>query len=170
MAEPFVGEIRMFGITYAPKDWADCDGKIMSISQNQVLFALIGKTYGGDGTTNFALPDLRGRVPVCAGQGTGLSNYARGATGGVKTVTLTTEELPAHTHPLRVVKTAATTKSPADGTFAQSTGKAYMGAGDATGSAVALQSQGGGASHTNEQPYLALRFCIALTGLFPSRP
>lgn len=170
MAEPFIGEIRMFPFSYTPKSWADCNGQTVLISQNRALFAFLGKTYGGDGTTNFALPDLRGRVPVCAGQGTGLSNYARGATGGATKVTLTTQELPVHTHPLRVISTAATTKSPANGTFAQSTGKAYTGAGDATGSAVALASSGIGQAHSNEQPYLSLRFCIALYGLFHGKP
>jgi microcystin-dependent protein len=172
MADPFMGEVKILAFNFAPKGWALCNGQTLNISQNSALFALLGTQYGGNGTTTFGLPNLQDRVAIHRGQGTGLSNYAQGQTGGGSTVTLTTNNIPSHTHTLAVVaNTAATTGSPAGATFAGSNatiGNVYSGAGAATGSAVALPSQGG-AAHSNEQPYLALNFCIATVGVFPSR-
>jgi microcystin-dependent protein len=174
MAEPFIGEIRMFSFNYYPSGWLPCNGQTLPISQNTALFSLLGTTYGGDGKTTFKLPDLRDRVVVNAGQGTDLSSYTRGSTGGVTEVKLTTSEIPSHTHPLVVVSNGGrtTTSSPAGASFVSlvsDTQKAYGGAGDPTGSAVALPSTGFGQPHTNEQPYLVLNFCICTSGNFPTR-
>ena len=172
MSDSFLGEIRIFAFDYPPKGWALCNGQTMPINQNQSLFSLLGTQYGGNGTTNFLLPDLRDRVAISAGQGNGLSSYQQGQTGGASAVTLTTSNIPAHTHTLSVVaNTAGSSASPAGARFATAAaglGNVYGGAADGTGSSVALPSQGG-AAHNNEQPYLTLNFCIALQGIFPPR-
>lgn len=172
MSQPFLGEIKIFALNFAPKGWAYCNGQTLSISQNTALFALLGVTYGGNGTTTFAVPDLRDRVAIHRGSGPGLSNYTQGQTGGANAVTLTTNNIPAHTHTLSVVaNTGATQSSPVGARFAPAVaglGSVYSGAGAITGSTAALPSQGG-AAHSNEQPYLTLAFCIALQGIFPSR-
>ena len=161
----FIGEIRMFGGTFAPKDWADCNGQLLSIERNQALFNLIGTTYGGDGETNFALPDLRGRTPI------GVQNTL-GESAGSETVTLTTGMLPPHPHPA-ACGGAATTVSPLNGYWARSKGDTV---GDYTSkppnavmAADAITPTGGGQPHGNIQPYLCIRYIIALDGVYPPR-
>lgn len=113
MSEPFVGEIRMFGFNFEPQGWAFCDGRLLPISQNAALFSLLGTTYGGDGVSTFALPDLRSRVPVSLGQGEGLSSYAEGQAGGTETVTITPAQMPAHTHAVNASSSPAASERPA---------------------------------------------------------
>jgi microcystin-dependent protein len=171
MADPFIGEIQIYAFDYAPKGWAFCNGQLQPIQQNQALFALLGTTYGGDGRITFALPNLQGRAPIHAGSGPGLSNYAQGETGGVPSVTLQTNQIPAHSHTLAVTaNTPGNQSTPLNnrlGVAPTGLGNVYGGSGGAGGSG-ALPAQGG-QSHNNLQPYLTLSFCIALQGLFPSR-
>ena len=183
MTTPFIGEIRMFAGNYAPQDWHFCDGTLLPIATNDVLFTLLGTTYGGDGQNNFALPDLRSRVPLHVGTGSGAgtgSTYTLGEPGGVENVTLLTANLPSHSHPLNA-STAAAVKAPSATMFP---------AGTATSSAAGqvgvygpapgpqgetlhpgtILSDGQGLSHSNIQPYLAVSFIIALNGIFPPHP
>jgi microcystin-dependent protein len=173
MSEPFVGEIRIFAGNFAPKDWAFCDGQLLPVSQHTALFSILGTTYGGDGRTTFALPDLQGRVPMHAGRGPGLTNRRLGQRGGVETVTLTQNQTPQHAHTLQVLTDPATLNTPnASRALARSRGGfAYQsGAGtEATLDPQAVANAGGGQAHNNAQPYLVLNFIIALQGLFPSR-
>lgn len=169
--EPFIGQIMMFGGNFAPRGWAFCDGQLMSISQNDVLFSLLGTIYGGDGRTTFALPDLRGRTPVGFGQSAGTSEYRQGASFGHESVTLTAKEMPAHTHALQAMNTAAVSPSPNQQAVAKDGLKLYN---DAQGpeldmSPAAIGNVGGGQSHYNMMPYLCVNFCIALQGIFPPR-
>jgi microcystin-dependent protein len=173
MAEPFLAQISIFTFNFAPRGFAFCDGQILSISQNAALFSLLGTTYGGNGTTNFALPNFQGSVPVHAGQGNGLSPYTLGQTGGVPSVTLTVGELPAHTHPVQC-QSGGGVNGPTNAVWGNvSRGKpaAYSTTSspsdDLSGSA--LSSAGSGQAHNNISPYLTLSFCIALQGVFPSR-
>lgn len=170
MAEPFVGEIRMFAGNFAPRGWAFCDGQLLPIAQNDALFALVGTTYGGDGRTTFGLPDLRGRVPIHAGQGPGLSQRRLGSNGGAEQVTLAAAQMPAHTHALQGVAAPASQNTPGNALFAEPEHDAYARGGDAAPMAgAALGATGGGAAHANEPPTLAVRYIIALLGIFPSR-
>jgi microcystin-dependent protein len=164
MAEPFLSEIRMFSFNFAPKGWALCNGQILPINQNQALFSLLGTTYGGNGQTSFALPNLQGRVPVHVGGG-----LALGAAGGSAAHTLNAGELPAHTHVLSGRTSDAHTAGPAGAAFAHAPVDAYTRTA-ATGmlSPLAVGTTGGSQAHTNLQPYLVINFCIALQGLFPS--
>ena len=167
MSNPFIGEIISVGFDFAPQGWAKCDGQIMPIDQNDALFALIGTTYGGDGQSTFGLPDLRGRGPVHMGQGPGLSNRIIGESGGVETVALTTNQIPAHSHPVAAA-TSFTSSSPAGS--APAPGATYGDAPDATrmhGSMV--QPAGAGSAHENMPPFLAINWCISLSGVFPSQ-
>jgi microcystin-dependent protein len=173
MADPFVAEIRIFPFNFAPKGWAFCDGQLLPLSQNTALFSLLGTTYGGDGKSNFALPDLQGSAPMHPGQGQGLSLYDLGEQGGTQTVTLLTSEMPVHNHGMtaqttdaaditNVVSTAGYARSP-DGT-------PYQAATDGTALAFeAAPLAGGSLPHNNLMPYLTLNFCIALQGVFPPR-
>lgn len=166
MSEPFLGEIRLFPFGYAPRGWAPCDGQILPINNNQALYALLGATYGGNGTTNFALPDFRGRTPVHTAP-----NYPLGQSAGEASHQLTINEIPAHTHLAQASSNAATAVSPQNNTWASSTN---IYAQPATGSTSYLNSgaiatTGNSAPHSNMQPYLTLHFCIATTGIFPSR-
>jgi microcystin-dependent protein len=165
--EPFIGEIRLVPFNFAPKGWAICAGQMLPINQNQALFALLGTTYGGDGRTTFALPDLRGRVAVGAGDLPGGSSYALGATGGQETVELTTGQLPGHSHHVNASSAAATTKSPA--TAYPAGGGAYAGQRNVRMKAAMIGLTGGGEEHENRQPYLGLNYIIALQGIFPAR-
>lgn len=173
MADPFVAEIRIFPFNFAPKGWAWCDGQLMPLSQNTALFSLLGTTYGGDGKSTFALPDLQGRAPMHPGQGPGLSLHDLGETGGSETVTLLESEIPAHTHALRASIDPGDIFAPAPVTsLAVSVGaKAYNTA--TTGltplAPEALAPAGGDQPHNNLQPYLTFYFCIALQGVFPPR-
>jgi microcystin-dependent protein len=168
MAEPFLGEIRTFGFNFAPQGWATCDGQILSIAQNTALFALLGTTYGGDGVTTFALPNLQGNVGIHAGNG-----FAQGSTGGVQNVTLDTSQLPSHSHPAEASTLGANKPSPTGNSLAvDPTGLSafYQSASPNTNlNAGTIGATGGGQPHNNMQPYLVLNFCIALEGIFPSR-
>jgi microcystin-dependent protein len=173
MADPFVAEIRIFPFNFAPKGWAWCDGQLMPLSQNTALFSLLGTTYGGDGKSNFALPDLQGRAPMHPGQGPGLSLHDLGETGGSETATLLESETPAHSHPLRGSSDDGELKAPAASrVLARSLGGfAYQNV--TTGlqpmSDQALAPAGGDQPHNNLQPYLTFYFNIALQGVFPPR-
>lgn len=167
MSTPYLGEIRITTYSFVHRYWAKCDGQVVTISQNSALFSLLGITYGGNGTSYFNLPDLRGRIPV--GQGTG---YALGAKAGVESVALTMAQIPAHSHPLYAVPAAGTAASPGGATWAGSQLAAYSTSASPTLVPMAgneLTVIGGGAAHENRMPSLALNFQIALTGLFPSR-
>lgn len=171
MADPFVAEIRIFPFNFAPRGWAWCDGQLLPLSQNTALFSLLGTTYGGNGKSNFALPDLQGRAPMHPGQGPGLSLHDLGETGGSETVTLLESEIPSHSHALRGVATTANESSPAGNTLAQPTGASlYQTAQSLVQmSDNTLAPAGGDQPHNNLQPYLTFYFCIALQGVFPPR-
>lgn len=173
MADPFVAEIRIFPFNFAPKGWAFCDGQILPISQNTALFSLLGTTYGGDGKSNFALPNMQGNAPMHPGQGPGLSLHDLGETGGSETVTLLESEIPAHSHgvqaqavPLGDVATPAgnTLSRPASGNLYLSTGASVVAM-----APQAIAPAGGDQPHNNMMPYLTLTFCIALQGVYPPR-
>jgi microcystin-dependent protein len=163
MADQIIGEIRTFAFDFAPKGWAKCEGQLLPINQNQALFALLGTTYGGDGRTTFALPDLRGRVAVAAG-----GAHALGSAGGSETVTLSVAELPAHSHRAHANASSGNASSPVENVWAAHS-NTYRGSGSASMDAGAIGSTGGGGAHENMQPFLALNVCIALVGEFPAR-
>jgi microcystin-dependent protein len=178
MANPFLAEIRIFPFNFAPVGWAFCNGQILPISQNAALFSLLGTTYGGNGTSNFALPNLQGNAPLQQGQGPGLSLYDLGETGGSATVTVLASELPSHNHPLGADTGDASSASPANGVYmrGQYTGTpagavaSYSSqAPDTRLSGAAIAPTGGSQPHNNMMPYLTLNFCIALQGVFPPR-
>jgi microcystin-dependent protein len=171
MSEPFVGEIRMFAGNFAPRGWAFCDGQLLAVSQNDALFSLLGTIYGGDGRTTFGLPEMRGRIPVHAGQGPGLSNRRLGDKSGTEEVTVTVSQLPPHTHSMNASTAAGTENSP---------GGEFLGASpntrifrpatpDRTLNAASISSVGGSQSHSNLMPFLCIHFIIALVGIYPSR-
>lgn len=171
MADPFVAEIRMFGFNFAPTGWAACDGQVLPISQNTALFSLLGTNFGGNGSSNFALPDLRSRLALGTGQGPGLSQRVVGESGGAAAVTLTDAQMPGHSHDLLGVP-SPTTGSPADAALAPTANSApaYRIPGATTSMASdSLAASGGSLPHNNRQPYLGLNFCIALQGIFPPR-
>lgn len=172
MADPFVAEIRIFPFNFAPKGWAFCDGQILPLSQNTALFSLLGTTYGGDGKSNFALPNLQGNAPMHPGQGPGLSLHDLGEIGGSETVTLLESEIPSHSHALRadVLDIGDTNVVSPNASFALSSGGTlYQGTSNVTLSTQSLTSAGGNQPHNNMQPYLTLNFCIALQGVYPPR-
>jgi microcystin-dependent protein len=170
VSTPFLGEIRMFGFNFAPVGWALADGSLLPIAQNQALFSLLGVQFGGDGITTFALPDLRGRVASHQGQGPGLSNRAVGDTGGAETVTLTTAQMPNHTHPLVANSTSATAKEPAGAVLAATKAPTYAPAPNETNmDAAAIGPTGSSQPVGTLPPFLTLNFCIALEGIFPPR-
>jgi len=173
MSEPFVGEIKMFAGNFAPRNYALCDGQLLTIAQNQALFSLFGTIYGGDGRTTFALPDLRGRVPIHKGQGPGLSSRPLGQRAGAETVAPSASQLPAHTHPLQATKTVGQQSSPAGAVLAQSSVDIYVAdPPDPSLSALsvsAISNEGGSqAPHNNVAPFLCINFIVALFGIFPS--
>jgi microcystin-dependent protein len=169
MAEPYLGEIRMFGGNFAPQGWALCQGQTMAISENTALFNLVGTTYGGDGVNTFGLPDLRGRVPIHQGSN-GVSTYTVGQNGGDQTVTLTTTQIPGHSHPYPVSTDAGITSSPLGGVPAQSAIDQYSDAAPgATMASGVIGSTGGTQPHDNQLPAVAVNFIIALQGIFPTR-
>jgi len=173
MADPFVAEIRIFPFNFAPKGWAWCNGQLLPLSQNTALFSLLGTTYGGDGKSNFALPDLQGRAPMHPGQGPGLSLHDLGETGGSETVTLLESEIPAHTHALRAFNDVGEDRIPGPTeSLARSTGgNLYAVPGALAAMAPeSLVPAGGDQPHNNMQPYLTFYFNIALQGVFPPRP
>lgn len=172
MSEPFVGEIRMFAGNFAPRGWAFCDGQLLSVSQNDALFSLLGTIYGGDGRTTFGLPDLRGRIPVHAGTGPGLSNRRLGEKGGSEQVNLTVNEIPSHIHPWRATSNGANSLSPPNSLLCQTQPDIYidnLDDGSANFNSQAVTAVGGGQSHTNLMPFLCIHFIIALFGIYPSR-
>jgi microcystin-dependent protein len=172
MAEPFLGEIRMFGGNFAPVGWAFCDGSLLSIAQNTALFSLLGTTYGGNGQTTFALPDLRGRVPIHQGQGPGLSPYVLGQSGGSENVTLLANQMPAHTHAINATE-SPTTSDPAGAVPANEAAnrtQIYGSRPDGTVMSPAMcGSAGGNQPFPVAQPFLCVSFIIALQGIYPSR-
>jgi microcystin-dependent protein len=170
MADPFVAEIRIFPFNFAPKGWAWCDGQLLPLSQNTALFSLLGTTYGGDGKSNFALPDLQGRAPMHPGQGPGLSLHDLGETGGSETVTLLESEIPAHSHGLRSSLDDDDSTLPGTPNAPGQLSVIYAPAGSTVMMAPeALAPAGGDQPHNNMQPYLTFYFCIALQGVFPPR-
>jgi microcystin-dependent protein len=171
MAQPYVGEIRMFGGNFAPRGWVFCDGRLLSAADNEVLFQLIGTTYGGDGLATFGVPDLRGRIPIHMGQGNGLSPRTISEMGGVEEVRLTAPQIPAHTHAAQCSNGPGNQGGPIGNLWAAaSTLTPYSTDASALQamSAYAIENNGGGQAHENRMPYLAIAFIISLFGLFPS--
>ena len=174
MADPFVAEIRIFPFNFAPRGWAWCDGQLLPLSQNTALFSLLGTTYGGNGKSNFALPDLQGRAPMHPGQGPGLSLHDLGETGGSETVTLLESEIPSHSHALNASVRDGLERSPVGQLLAAGIGGivAYAAASAGSHTAMnpsALTPAGGDQPHNNLQPFLTFYFAIALQGVFPPR-
>jgi len=172
--EQFIGQIMMFGGNFAPRNWALCDGQLLPIAQHQALFSILGTTYGGDGRTTFGLPDLRGRAPIHAGQGPGLSPYRLGGKGGVETVTLTQSQMPNHTHTASLAASAPVAR----GTNSTTPVGSYVADGGVYATAknttmapdsVALTATGGSQAHENRSPFLVVNYIIALEGVFPPR-
>ena len=168
MSEPFLGEIRLLSFNFPPRGWALCNGQLLQINQNQALFAILGTTYGGDGRTNFALPNLQGRSPLHFGSGGG-NNLQLGAQGGEAGHTLNLAEIPPHQHSVVCASTPADQGLPAGNLWANGNQTAYAPGSDSTMGPAAIQNAGGGQAHANMSPFLTLNFCIALAGIFPSR-
>jgi microcystin-dependent protein len=164
---PFVAEINLFPFNFCPTGWAWCDGQVIPIQQNTALFALLGTTYGGNGTTNFALPNLNGRVAMHPGQGPGLSTRYLGEAGGSETVTLLESEIPMHAHVLQSSPEASSSANPVTAVPGTAEAQLYHSSSSAT---APLHPAGGGQPHNNMQPYLTLYYAIALQGIFPPRP
>ncbi|MEG0973508.1 MAG: tail fiber protein [Comamonas sp.] len=189
MSDPFMGEIRMLGFNYAPRDWAFCNGQLLPIQQNSALFALLGTFYGGDGHNTFALPNLQGRVPMHFGQSPGTSHYFQGQAGGTESVNLTLSQLPTHNHTATVTggammtasTSAGTLRTPAEGSMLAASGQRDLqfidaanagtpvNLGPSTTTNVTVQSAGNSSPLSIMQPYLAINFCIATQGIYPSR-
>lgn len=170
MSEPFLAEVRIVGFNFAPRGWAFCDGQILPINQNQSLYSLLGTTYGGDGRTSFALPDLRGRTPIHVGRSNGGQHHTLGQKSGEETHTLATNEMPQHTHTgVKASSQVPNRENP--GFWPLQTGPRPYASGNLSGTMNSgnVGYVGGSQAHNNMQPYLALNFCIALQGLFPSR-
>ena len=164
MAQPYVGEIRMFAGNFAPAGWMFCEGQLLPISENETLFQLIGTTYGGDGESTFALPDLRGRIPIHQGNG-----FILAETGGAEEITLTVNQIAAHSHPMLGSNGGATAKAPTGAVFGVAQGDVYTSSFTALAmNAQSISSTGGSQPHTNFQPYLCVDFIISLFGIFPS--
>jgi microcystin-dependent protein len=175
MSQPYIGEIRLFSYNFAPRGWRDCDGSLLSIAGNEPLFALIGTLYGGNGQTTFAVPDLRGRVPVHQGTGPGLSNRVIGERAGTETVTLLPTQMPAHTHTAVATTSIANTGAPGPTVLPGAVTNQTQYVTDLTGAVpfamapFAIGTAGGSQPHENCMPTLVARFCIAVEGIFPSR-
>ena len=175
MSEPFIGEIIMFGGNFAPRGWSFCDGQLLAISSHSALFSILGTTYGGDGRVTFGLPDMRGRVPVHAGNGPGLTPRPLGQRSGQEIVTLTTNQIPSHNHSVAMHLAAGTanTTTGANNPIGNIAGANIFDNEDDVGNktlkGIVQQNVGGNQWHTNEQPYLTVNFIVALLGLYPSR-
>jgi microcystin-dependent protein len=175
MSTPFIGEIRMFGFGRTPNGWQACDGSLLAISEYDVLFNLIGTTYGGDGQTTFAVPDLRGRLPIHQGQGPGLSPYVIGQAAGTETVTLITTQIPAHTHSVQATSATATSSMPGNAVMLGAISGDTMYATDITGltgipaAAQSVSVAGGSQPHENTMPTLTVQYCIAWAGIYPQQ-
>jgi microcystin-dependent protein len=178
--EPFIGEVRLLPYSYAPKDWALCNGQLLPIRSNSALFSILGTMYGGNGTTTFGLPNLPGCVVVGAGQGSGLQNWTPGMQAGADTVTLSANEMPAHNHSLSGLNVVGTAGAPSSTAYLGQDRRGGAGNVDFLAPSAttvdtsmdpqALTGSGGSQSHENRQPFLAVNYCIALYGIFPSRP
>lgn len=166
MAEPFLSEIRIMSFNFPPQGWALCNGQLLPINQNQALFALLGTTYGGNGQTNFALPNFRGRVPIHTGSG-----HTLGESAGSSATTITLNQMPTHQHAVNASNADANNSFPNNSSLFANTkpSEFYSGIGNESLSAEVITSSGGSQAHTNMQPYLTLSFCIALQGIFPSQ-
>jgi microcystin-dependent protein len=163
--EPFLAQLNIFSFNFPPRGWAQCNGQLLAINQNQALFSLLGTTYGGNGQTNFALPDLQGRVPLHVGNG-----FVQGQVAGEQNHTLTVSEMPQHTHQVMGSSITANAATPQGNFFASNTGaKPYNPAANESMSAATVSSAGGSQPHNNMSPYAVTNICIALTGIFPSR-
>ncbi len=173
MSEPFIAEIRMFAGTFAPLNWAFCEGQVLPVSQYTALFSLLGATYGGDGRNTFQLPNLQGRAPMHPGRGPGLTYRRLGELGGAETMALNESQIPSHTHTMQATMAPAANKSPDNGSLTRVTTGGGLYQSDASNlegmASEALANTGGGQSHNNMQPYLALNFIIALNGVYPPR-
>ncbi|MCH9649022.1 MAG: tail fiber protein [Deltaproteobacteria bacterium] len=174
MSEPFLAEVRIVGFNFAPRGWAFCDGQILPINQNQSLYSLLGTTYGGDGRTSFGLPDMRGRSPMHVGRSNGGGDHREGQKSGEETHTLSAAEMPQHDHVLRGSTDPATLDAPESGAVMANTSPTALQFYGQPGALVSMgtgtvANVGGGQAHDNMQPYIAVNFCIALQGLFPSR-
>jgi microcystin-dependent protein len=170
MTQPFVAEIRIMAFNFAPTGWAFCAGQLIPISQNTALFSLLGTFYGGDGKSNFALPNLQGSVPMHYNQGPGLSDHFIGETGGEQVHQLLQTEMPSHTHLVNAQDADGVTGDPTNNFLAHSAGNAYVsGASNSTTSPLSTSNAGSSVPHNNLMPYLTLNFCIAIQGVFPSR-
>jgi microcystin-dependent protein len=173
MAEPFIGQIIIAGFNFAPRGYATCDGQVLSIAQNSALFALLGVTYGGNGTQTFGLPDLRGRVPIHQGQGPGLTPRAMGELSGSENVTLLAANMPQHTHTLQASSSVGNQASPSNNALAASSARGTNNYSSSTPNtalaAASVGAAGGNQPFSVMQPYLVVNYCIALQGIFPSR-
>jgi len=175
MSEPFVGEIRMFAGNFAPRGWAFCDGQLLAVSQNDALFSLLGTVYGGDGRTTFGLPDLRGRIPLHAGSGPGLSQRRLGSKGGAEKVTLTVNQIPNHHHEAQCrIDDNGKQQSPANNVWAKTSGGQNLFSNLPPNPNLKIDTNsisnvGGSRSHTNLMPFLCVHFIVALVGIYPSR-
>jgi microcystin-dependent protein len=172
MSDPFLAEVRIFPFPFAPRGWALCNGQVLPISQNTALFSLLGTTYGGNGTSNYGLPNMQGNVPMHPGQGPGLSQYVLGETGGSPTVTLVQSQMPSHPHALMAEAQLQGNKSGPSSTTSYAktkSGTPYQAANNAAMAPTAIGFSGSNQPHNNMMPYLTLNFCIALQGIFPPR-
>ncbi|MEY2562618.1 MAG: hypothetical protein QOH88_811 [Verrucomicrobiota bacterium] len=170
MSQPYIGEIRMFGGSFAPAGWAFCDGQLMAISENDALFTLLGTTYGGDGEETFGIPDLRGRVPLHAGTGPKGTTYTQGEMAGVESVTLSVQQIASHNHPMLATNDIPVTNSPQDNLTGQAAAKFYRaGAPSVTLNPQMIGPAGGSQPHENLQPYSCINFIISLFGIFPTQ-
>jgi microcystin-dependent protein len=169
MSEPFTGEIRLFGGNFAPVGWALCDGQLLAVSSYDALFSLLGTTYGGDGRTTFALPDLRGRVPIHQGTGSGLTDRKLGAQGGSETVALQANELPAHTHTMQASTSPANSADPTGSVLAEASADIYVAETPGQAMASSISDAGSSQPHDNVMPFGTANYIIALYGIYPSR-